>query len=478
MFAILGLLVAAALLNGLHLPLFGRRIRPEHVVAPAVFLALILTQARLRAAAIRLDAFAVLAVAWVAVNALSSWLFAPHPTESFVHVVRFGLLVAAFLTVANLPMPRGADDWADAFRLWLALGVLALVYGISAWVLARYFSVWLPGTIQGFDQVEISIRGTQLERNLFGIAGATALSVSVYGLLAQRRLRPAALAPTKFLVGACFIAGIAVVCSLTRSAWVALAVVGPATYLLFERRRPASVDRPLLQLAFALPVFLGAMILLWGVLPSPRRANAAGAETPAASHASVAKPRDAQPPQGTAKAGALDPRAAAPAAPVVASEIVEDRLSTFTRLHTDVTLLNRVQDAKWALNDWRESPFLGRGTGSFVQIHGRRFGTEAWISNLVLHTLVDTGVVGLLIQMSLFWLVASRAWRAAAARTDAVFQIGLRALSIGLVVMFLAYQITDGTWLALFWIHLGLMANGVYASRGPAARVPSTDSRR
>jgi hypothetical protein len=42
---------------------------------------------------------------------------------------------------------------------------------------------------------------------------------------------------------------------------------------------------------------------------------------------------------------------------------------------------------------------------------------------------------------------------------------------LGLLVMLIAYQLTDGTWLALFWIHLGLMVNGVYRvqDRSPAA---------
>jgi hypothetical protein len=36
---------------------------------------------------------------------------------------------------------------------------------------------------------------------------------------------------------------------------------------------------------------------------------------------------------------------------------------------------------------------------------------------------------------------------------------------LGFLVMVIAYQITDGTWLAVFWIHMALMVNGVYCVR-------------
>ena len=83
-------------------------------------------------------------------------------------------------------------------------------------------------------------------------------------------------------------------------------------------------------------------------------------------------------------------------------------------------------------------------------------GTEAWISNLVLHTLVDTGIIGLAIQMSLFALVAWRTWLAASGTAARPLEIGLKAMTLGFLVMVIAYQLTDGTWLAVFWVHLAL----------------------
>ena len=227
------------------------------------------------------------------------------------------------------------------------------------------------------------------------------------------------------------------VVSLTRSAWLALVLATPMAYVLFDRRPLTRADRSLLQAGVGLPVVLGVFIAMMHILPAPEKAVAQAAAAPG-TPAALAQTSSAPP------------------------EAVANRLSTFGRLSSDFTLNTRLQDARWAVDDWLASPLLGRGTGSFVQIHGTRVGTEAWISNLVLHTLVDTGLVGLAIQALLFLLVARRAWHAACATTDPQFEIGLKALTLGFLVMAIAYQVTDGTWLAVFWIHLGLMVNGIY----------------
>jgi hypothetical protein len=447
----LAILVTAALLNGLFLPLAGRNARPEHIAAPLVFVAFVVWQGLRKQTAVRLDAFSGLAVGWVAVNALSSWLYAPQPSESFVHVVRISFLVAIFLTVANLPFQTGAQ-WTVAFRLWLTLGLLELAYGLVVWGLAQYGRIWLYGVVRHPSSAGITINGTQLERNLFGILGGTLLVVAIYCLLTQRFRRERLVASTAFLTTATALAGLMVVLALTRSAWLAVVAVGPLAYLVFDRRRPARADRPLLLATVALPLLLGVLIAALQVLPTPP-------DRPAAATAAPATSSSAETPSGPS------PRAPASA--------VRDRLDTLGRLDSDLTINTRIQDARWALDDWWASPILGHGTGSFVQIHGRRVGTDAWISNLILHTMVDTGLVGLAIQMSLFVLVGWRAWHAALVTADPRLELGLKALTLGLLVMGVAYQFTDGTWLAVFWIHLAFMVNGIYrvAGKQHAARV-------
>ena len=439
----LAILVASALLNGYFLPFAGRRVRPEHVAAPVVFIAFVLWQMARRVQPIRRDAFAGLAVAWVAVNALSSWAYAPNPSESLVHVARLAFLAMAFLTVANLPIGQTSRDWIGSVRVWLVLGGIDLAYGVVVWVLARYGGPWLPGVSSEAGLTAISVKGTQIERNLLGIFAATLLPMAVYWLAAGRRAT-VTIAPRAYLVALVVLSSVLAVVSMTRSAWIAVLAVCPIVYLLFDRRWLPRADRSLLVTAVATPAIFVIAFLVVGVLPEPTAVRA-DERTGSASDGVTARAAEnsGKPPE------------------MIAGD-VSSRLSTFNRLESDFTLRTRLQDARWAIDDWRASPWIGHGAGSFAQIHGTRVGSEAWISNLVLHTLVDTGLVGLAIQASFIILVAMRAWRVPARAREPDLAIGLKGLVVGLFVMLLAYQVTDGSWMALFWIHLGLIVNGIY----------------
>jgi len=424
---LLAIVVAAALLSGFILPMAGRRVRPEHIAGPIVFATFIFWQFARRTSPIRIDAFAWLAAAWVAVNALSSWLYAPDASESLVHVIRIGFLAMTFVTVANLP-PIEAGAWPGRARLWLVLGFVAVAYGLVTALLARFGGPWLPGVYEEPGLGAAAIKGTLLERNLLGIFAATFLSIAMYWLTAQRGTSHH-VAPRGILSALAVVSAVLLVFTLTRSAWLAVIAAGPVVYLLFDRRSLTKADRPLVVTTFATPVVLVLTFLLVGLLTSIQPNQPAG-----------------------------------PASQAKSADDVSGRLSTIGQLPSDFTLKTRLQDARWAIDDWRSSPWLGRGTGSFAQIHGIRAGTEAWVSNLVLHTLLDTGVVGLVIQLSLILLVVARAWRVAARAATPDLAIGLRGLVLGFFVMLIAYQATDGSWLALFWIHLGLLVNGIYCA--------------
>jgi hypothetical protein len=442
---LLAILVIAALLNGFALPIAGRNVRPEHVAGPIAFVWLAAWRMSRREPVIRIDAFSTLAVGWVLVNALSSWLYAPQPAESFVHVFRLGLLVIIFLTVANLPFSDSAQ-WTSGVRLWLGLALVELGYGGASWLLAQYGGIWAPGTYYEPLIGGISVSGTQLERNFFGILAGTVLATAAYCLFAQRVRQRMLVASSGFLLTTCTLAGLMTVIALTRSAWIAVVIVGPLAYLVFDRRRLRHVDRPLLHTAVALPVLLVAFTGVSRIVPAPVSHPAAA---PAQARATGSVP--SRPP----------------------ARVVQDRVMTLGRLESDFTTNTRIQDARWAIADWRRSPVLGHGTGSFVQLHGIRVGTEAWISNLVLHTLVDTGLAGLLVQMSLFTVAVRRAWRMSRSTRSARLDVGLKGLTLGLLVALVAYQVTDGTWLAFVWVHLGLMVNATAGLADSRAAVES-----
>ncbi len=476
MMAILGLLTAAALSSGFHVPVAGRRVRPEHIAAPLLFATFAVLQWRRRLPVTRIDVFSLLAIGWVVANAVSSWFFAPNWPESRVHVLRMGLLAATFLTAANLtPHP---SQWASRLRLWLALCLVALSYGVAAWLVARFTGIWLPGVGLEHAISGISVHGTLMERNLYGIRAASVFALLAYVLIARRTGRQPGVVTYGVLGAACGLAGVAMALSLTRSAWLAIVVAAPLTYLLLDRRSLTRADRPLLLASAGLPVALVGMVGAMWLIPAP---------APTGSVPGAMPTLEGQPARSWGRQPAVSPVIQRPASGTgldtngarITSTVpgLSDRIRTLGSLDSDFTVSTRLQDAKWAIEDWWQSPLLGRGTGSFGQIHGIRVGTHAWLSSLVLHTLVDTGLIGLAIQMSLFSLIAIGAWRAAAVTRHPALATGLRAMTLAFLVLMIAYQVTDGSWLAIFWIHLGLMVNGIYCVREETRMIPGTDSR-
>jgi len=231
--------------------------------------------------------------------------------------------------------------------------------------------------------------------------------------LRQRSLRDSVVLPWRFLLAGVVISGTALAISLTRSAWIAVALAAPLAFISSERSLSSRTRRLLVLLVIVLPISLALLLGAMRLFPSADLAA---------------------------------------------------RLSSFGRLASDPHWQVRLTDARIAYHDWLTHPLLGNGTGSFAQLHGARAGTPSWISNQFLHTLVDTGVVGLLIQLALLFLILRDAWRSGQRSYAPQLQVGLPAMAAGLLTMLICYQATDGTWLALFWIHLGVMANGIFVA--------------
>lgn len=136
------------------------------------------------------------------------------------------------------------------------------------------------------------------------------------------------------------------------------------------------------------------------------------------------------------------------------------RLKSFTTAFTDQTFGNRMADAIQAIEDWLIHPLIGWGPGTFFQIYGQRWGTDAWIANQTVRTLQETGAVGLLA----FWgFLGSVLWIGARALRRLPETLGrgaLLGLGTGFVALLAAFQATDGTWLAYMWLHAALIVSG------------------
>jgi O-antigen ligase len=136
------------------------------------------------------------------------------------------------------------------------------------------------------------------------------------------------------------------------------------------------------------------------------------------------------------------------------------RLRSLTTALTDPTFSNRLADIEQALLDWRRHPLIGWGPGTFIQFYGTRWGTDAWIANQIARTLQETGLLGLL---SFGGFLAGVLWigsRPLGRPIDPLSRAALLGLWVGFVVLQVAYQSTDGTWLAYMWVHAALLVSG------------------
>jgi O-antigen ligase len=133
----------------------------------------------------------------------------------------------------------------------------------------------------------------------------------------------------------------------------------------------------------------------------------------------------------------------------------------------------RVLLYKVALAEWRAHPLLGTGPGSFsYRLPGDTAPGPAWLPNLTLQVLHDTGVLGLLAMLWLcaaFYVTTLRAlWRAPAGP----LRTALGGLIAAITALLIAFQLTPGFTLGYSW---ALLALGVAASSAVRAAEHEAD---
>jgi hypothetical protein len=105
-------------------------------------------------------------------------------------------------------------------------------------------------------------------------------------------------------------------------------------------------------------------------------------------------------------------------------------------------------------------PFIGNGAGSFAVGHLDSKGNPGWISNLEFHVLYDSGLVGLACWIAgiagLIWSSGRVLLRDTESRE---FQWTTLGLLGALAALLMAFQVTEGSWLAFPWVYVGLLAS-------------------
>ena len=127
---------------------------------------------------------------------------------------------------------------------------------------------------------------------------------------------------------------------------------------------------------------------------------------------------------------------------------------------SDPSVRARVDSLEEALPGIQAHPIIGNGAGSFEVLHQDAQGNPGWLSNLEVHVLYDSGLVGLAC-----WLagVVGLVWAGGRSLLRKPQTKALQWPALGLLgavaTLLVAFQVTEGSWLAFPWIYVGLLAS-------------------
>lgn len=391
------------LLGGLHL-------RPEHIATSVAVAAISVQLLRGHVASnLRLRSFDYWLLAYVALNFFSSVVTSPIPRMTIRWAFLNALVVTPYFLVRILVRNDRQVWMVLQGLLWLGMG--EALYGTLAsvsnhlWDTSWGVELGQYGTVPG-------TYGTQYEANLFGsYAACTGVMFFTLFLLSKAANRSwYGWGAILCLVGAFF--------SLARAVLLALPI--PIIVLVW-----ISVRRGQFQLRRLLPLMIG--IGLVGTALSP-----------------------------------------------FVVDYLSQRFSTLdaSQVPTDYSTLGRLVQADFALEEFKANPIFGTGTSSFqVTFNLADLGIPldpndegaGWISNSPLRVLHDTGLVGLMVYLMLLGTLARAAYKALRAGTHST-KVAIVALSAGLLLYAITFQVTEATLLTFSWIHLGLLAAAASAA--------------
>ena len=410
-FSAVAVLVVAPLLTHYRLDVASVSVRPEHVAVLVVAL-LGGVQVFVQRGRLRWPASVWLALAWWAVNMAAGAFFSPLPAGGLQNGLRIGASVLVFVLLINLIPDR--RRWWWAVWLFLGMGVAEAAFGVLA--RALYPAGINLGVQVSWNFTEPIPYGTFEEGNLFGSHVASWALLLLMLVMAGRALPWSARRKVVLFLGLLVLL-LGLYLSLSRAAWLMFAA-GAALIWIFHRRDRWHQSNRLLLMAAAVPFVVLLTLQVAPYLPS--------------------------------------------------SWPFAERLQSFLSLESDATFSARLSDWSLALNDWRRQPLTGRGPGSFSDLHGLLRARPAWISSLSVRLLQETGILGLVSFagfVAVLLLPALRVVRRQPRMEDRSALLGL--IIAYFVLLLIAYQSTDGIWLAASWVNAGLIASGTYVLRQP-----------
>jgi len=391
-------LVIASLMPRITIGLGGWNVRPEHYVVGLVSVVLCVRWLQGERSQFRWNGADKLLIAYVAWNYITSALLSPDPKMTLRWALLTNLVILPYWLVRYLVSDERTLGWM--FKVFVLVGLTETAYAVISFVSQRLF-----GTSFGVEVGQYGAfggtYGTQVEANLLGsYAGCLAIILLVLYFSSERRPR--------WLFGGIVLAVAALIVSLSRAALIAFGFVS-LVLLFLGVRRGLVRTRKLLLLGLTLALFLVPLAESGGNF-AERFRN-------------------------------------------LSEQGIEDE-----------TTMGRIMALSAAIQDISQHPMFGTGAGSFaLTLQDERILSllgefRPWIGNTVIRILHDTGVLGLV----LFGLVAvSIARQAKHAIAYGAYRTEIIALLAGCLVYAIAFMSADGTMLAFFWVHLGILASAV-----------------
>ncbi len=388
---------------------------------------------------------------WLATGVASSLWFSPAPRQNLrltlILMALLGLYGVAFLLLGS----ARAVVWAAL--AWVAVGTGVAALGLTAALAYTLFGL-TPGitlSVEGNYELGIftitsKVHSTMWEPNIFGsfclATGLLAFALSLAPVPAFSRSRWQGFFSVAVVLAAC-----GVVISMTRTAWLAGVLLAVSAVLIALRFRITNLRR--LAWRLVLPVLAGtALGLVVGFsMPAVIWETGGGQSyTPAQVEQilrdALANPDTAQQVPGSISRGSA----------------LGNRAEGAVHPETAISYVGRRQIYMRAFDEWLKNPLLGRGVGAYQVIVDR----NAWLPNLELRVLLDTGVVGLLLLALAGGAAVLRAVRALLmppARWDSL-RFATFGLLLGSAGLLIAYQLTDGTWLGFTWVYFAMLVAG------------------
>jgi O-antigen ligase/polysaccharide polymerase Wzy-like membrane protein len=394
------LLMAAAAVPRYQLSISSWNAKPEHLTAAACGLILLVRIWHGDQNWRKLEKADFLLLSLLVLGFFSSYVASPDRAATLRWSLLLTLATATFFLVSQMVDTR--EHLEKAMTILLVVGAAEALFGILCFLCYLLFGTELGVSFFFYLDFIPGIHGSQWEPNIFGSYCACFAVMFLFYYLAGGR-------KGGWYLSGLLVTSVGVLLSLARQGWACLIIVG-AMVLLYNQRRTR------IQWKRLVPVAVGVLAtLLIG----------------------VSLMRD-----------------------------LPQRLTTLAigQVSDDPTVLHRLKYLALAMEDIREHPMVGLGSSSFQLLYQDEDdlgAAPAWLGNLFLRVIHDTGIVGMIVFGWFLIELGRGAWRVLGSSVRSQVSTAVGALSAGGLVMLIAYQLTDASNLAFTWIHFGILAAAV-----------------